>query len=75
MPSKPLCWWRRAPPSSCSSTTRTSSAAPPPTEGSGFELPRLAKPFRQADLTRGIAQLLTEPAGDTIKFPIEWTRR
>jgi signal transduction histidine kinase/CheY-like chemotaxis protein len=44
-------------------------------EGSGSELPRLAKPFRQADLARGVAQLLAEPPGGTIKFPIERTRR
>ena len=44
-------------------------------EGSGSELPRLAKPFRQADLARGIAQLLAEPAAGTIKFPVERTRR
>jgi signal transduction histidine kinase/CheY-like chemotaxis protein len=44
-------------------------------EGSGSELPRLAKPFRQADLARAVAQLLAEPAGGTIKFPIERTRR
>ncbi|HYG49216.1 MAG TPA: ATP-binding protein [Allosphingosinicella sp.] len=44
-------------------------------EGSGSELPRLAKPFRQADLARIIAQLLAEPAAGTIKFPVERTRR
>jgi signal transduction histidine kinase/CheY-like chemotaxis protein len=44
-------------------------------EGSGSELPRLAKPFRQADLARSIAQLLAEPAAGTIKFPMERTRR
>jgi signal transduction histidine kinase/CheY-like chemotaxis protein len=44
-------------------------------EGSGSELPRLAKPFRQADLARGVAQLLCEPAAGTIKFPVERTRR
>ncbi len=44
-------------------------------EGSGSELPRLAKPFRQADLARSVAQLLAEPAAGTIKFPVERTRR
>lgn len=44
-------------------------------EGSGSELPRLAKPFRQADLARSIAHLLAEPAAGTIKFPVERTRR
>jgi signal transduction histidine kinase/CheY-like chemotaxis protein len=44
-------------------------------EGSGSELARLAKPFRQADLARSIAQLLAEPAAGTIKFPVERTRR
>jgi signal transduction histidine kinase/CheY-like chemotaxis protein len=44
-------------------------------EGSGSELPRLAKPFRQADLAHGVAQLLAEPAAGTIKFPVERTRR
>jgi hypothetical protein len=44
-------------------------------EGSGSELPRLAKPFRQADLAQSVAQLLAEPASGTIKFPIERTRR
>jgi signal transduction histidine kinase/CheY-like chemotaxis protein len=44
-------------------------------EGSGSELPRLAKPFRQADLALIIAQLLAEPAAGTIKFPVERTRR
>jgi len=44
-------------------------------EGSGSELPRLAKPFRQADLARGVAQLLAEPPAGTIKFPVERTRR
>ncbi|HEX8062189.1 MAG TPA: ATP-binding protein [Allosphingosinicella sp.] len=44
-------------------------------EGSGAELPRLAKPFRQADLARTVAQLLAEPAEGTIKFPLERTRR
>jgi signal transduction histidine kinase/CheY-like chemotaxis protein len=44
-------------------------------EGSGSELPRLAKPFRQADLARSVAQLLAEPADGTIKFPVERTRR
>ena len=44
-------------------------------EGSGSELPRLAKPFRQADLARSVAQLLAEPAEGTIKFPVERTRR
>ena len=44
-------------------------------EGSGSELPRLAKPFRQADLARNVAQLLAEPAEGTIKFPLERTRR
>jgi signal transduction histidine kinase/CheY-like chemotaxis protein len=44
-------------------------------EGSGSELPRLAKPFRQADLARNVAQLLAEPAEGTIKFPMERTRR
>jgi signal transduction histidine kinase/CheY-like chemotaxis protein len=44
-------------------------------EGSGSDLPRLAKPFRQADLARSVAQLLAEPAEGTIKFPVERTRR
>ncbi len=44
-------------------------------EGSGSELPRLAKPFRQADLARNVALLLAEPAAGTIKFPVERTRR
>jgi signal transduction histidine kinase/CheY-like chemotaxis protein len=44
-------------------------------EGSGSELPRLAKPFRQADLARSVAQLLAEPIAGTIKFPVERTRR
>jgi signal transduction histidine kinase/CheY-like chemotaxis protein len=44
-------------------------------EGSGSELSRLAKPFRQADLARSVAQLLAEPAAGTIKFPVERTRR
>ena len=44
-------------------------------EGSGAELPRLAKPFRQADLARCVDQLLAEPAAGTIKFPVERTRR
>ena len=44
-------------------------------EGSGSELPRLAKPFRQADLAHSVAQLLAEPASGTIKFPVERTRR
>ncbi len=44
-------------------------------EGSGSELPRLAKPFRQADLARSVAHLLAEPAAGTIKFPVERTRR
>jgi signal transduction histidine kinase/CheY-like chemotaxis protein len=44
-------------------------------EGSGSELPRLAKPFRQADLARSVALLLAEPAAGTIKFPVERTRR
>jgi signal transduction histidine kinase/CheY-like chemotaxis protein len=44
-------------------------------EGSGSELPRLTKPFRQADLARSVAQLLAEPAAGTIKFPLERTRR
>jgi hypothetical protein len=44
-------------------------------EGSGAELPRLAKPFRQADLARSVAQLLAEPTPGTIKFPVERTRR
>ena len=44
-------------------------------EGSGSELPRLAKPFRQADLARSVAQLLAEPPAGTIKFPVERTRR
>ncbi|HET9638834.1 MAG TPA: ATP-binding protein [Allosphingosinicella sp.] len=44
-------------------------------EGSGSELPRLSKPFRQADLARSVAQLLAEPAAGTIKFPVERTRR
>jgi signal transduction histidine kinase len=44
-------------------------------EGSGSELPRLAKPFRQSDLARSVAQLLAEPAAGTIKFPVERTRR
>ncbi|HEX8467226.1 MAG TPA: ATP-binding protein [Allosphingosinicella sp.] len=44
-------------------------------EGSGSELPRLAKPFRQADLARSVAQLLAEPPAGTLKFPMERTRR
>ena len=44
-------------------------------EGSGAELARLAKPFRQSDLARSVAQLLAEPAAGTIKFPVERTRR
>jgi signal transduction histidine kinase len=44
-------------------------------EGSGSELARLAKPFRQSDLARNIAQLLAEPPAGTIKFPMERTRR
>jgi signal transduction histidine kinase/CheY-like chemotaxis protein len=50
-------------------------------EGEGAALPRLAKPFRQADLARRIADLLTGCAGagagtsGTIPFPIERTRR
>lgn len=44
-------------------------------EGSGSELLRLSKPFRQADLARHVAQLLAEPAEGTIKFPVERTRR
>jgi signal transduction histidine kinase/CheY-like chemotaxis protein len=44
-------------------------------EGSGSELPRLAKPFRQADLGRSVALLLAEPESGTIKFPIERIRR
>jgi signal transduction histidine kinase/CheY-like chemotaxis protein len=44
-------------------------------EGSGSDLPRLAKPFRQADLARNVAQLLAEPPAGTLKFPMERTRR
>jgi signal transduction histidine kinase/CheY-like chemotaxis protein len=40
-------------------------------EGPGSELPRLAKPFRQADLSRAVAQLLTDPNGSVAPFPIE----
>jgi signal transduction histidine kinase/CheY-like chemotaxis protein len=44
-------------------------------EGPGSELPRLAKPFRQADLAASIAQLLAGPPGSTIAFPSERIRR
>ena len=44
-------------------------------EGVGADLPRLAKPFRQADLARRVAEILAGPASDTIKFPVERTRR
>jgi signal transduction histidine kinase/ActR/RegA family two-component response regulator len=46
-------------------------------EGAGANLPRLAKPFRQPDLARRMADLLTEAAtgNGTIHFPIERTRR
>jgi signal transduction histidine kinase len=44
-------------------------------EGPGADLPRLSKPFRQADLARRIAELLTEPEAGTIKFPVERVRR
>jgi signal transduction histidine kinase/CheY-like chemotaxis protein len=45
-------------------------------EGEGAALPRLAKPFRQPDLARRMAELLTGSAsGGTIPFPMERTRR
>jgi signal transduction histidine kinase/CheY-like chemotaxis protein len=44
-------------------------------EGPGSELPRLAKPFRQADLSRAVAQLLTDPKGSVLPFPVERTSK
>ena len=45
-------------------------------EGEGSALPRLAKPFRQPDLARRMAELLSgAPGGGTIPFPVERTRR
>jgi Signal transduction histidine kinase len=39
-------------------------------EGPGPTVPRLAKPFRQADLAQLVADLLTRgPSGDVLKFP------
>ena len=39
-------------------------------ERPGLSVPRLAKPFRQADLAEMVADLLTrEPAGEVLKFP------
>jgi CheY-like chemotaxis protein len=39
-------------------------------EGPGASLPRLAKPFRQADLAEMVADLLTrESSGSILKFP------
>ena len=39
-------------------------------EGPGATIPRLAKPFRQADLAEFVADLLTRtPAGEVLKFP------
>jgi signal transduction histidine kinase/CheY-like chemotaxis protein len=37
-------------------------------EGPGSELARLAKPFRQADLSRAVAQLLTDPRSSVVPF-------
>ncbi|MDB5692957.1 MAG: hypothetical protein JWO81_2020 [Alphaproteobacteria bacterium] len=44
-------------------------------EGPGSELPRLAKPFRQAELAASIAQLLAGPSASTIAFPADRIRR
>ena len=39
-------------------------------EGPAASVPRLAKPFRQADLAEMVAQLLIpEPAGEVVRFP------
>ena len=39
-------------------------------EGPAVAVPRLAKPFRQADLAEMVADLLTrEPAGEVVQFP------
>jgi len=39
-------------------------------EGPAASVPRLAKPFRQADLAEMVAQLLTpQPAGEVVQFP------
>ena len=39
-------------------------------EGPAASVPRLAKPFRQADLAEMVADLLTrEPAGEVVLFP------
>ena len=39
-------------------------------EGPAASVPRLAKPFRQADLAEMVAQLLmAEPAGEVVQFP------
>jgi CheY-like chemotaxis protein len=37
-------------------------------EGPGADIPRLSKPFRQADLAKRIADLLVGPASDPIPF-------
>jgi signal transduction histidine kinase/CheY-like chemotaxis protein len=44
-------------------------------DGPGAHLPRLAKPFRQADLARRVAELLNSSDGATLKFPLERTRQ
>ena len=39
-------------------------------EGPGLAVPRLAKPFRQADLAEMVADLLThETSGEVVQFP------
>ena len=35
-------------------------------EGPGAHLPRLAKPYRQADLSRRVAELLSPPGGGAV---------
>jgi signal transduction histidine kinase/CheY-like chemotaxis protein len=44
-------------------------------EGPGAELPRLAKPFRQAELAAHVAQLLASPTAPTLAFSADRIRR